>query len=263
MSISVIISVFNEELNIQNCLNSILNQSYQNFEILIVDDKSTDSTLEKLYAYVKKDKRIKLFKNSKRKGLASNLNFLINKSKNDYIARADADDFYHLDRLKLQKNFLDRNIHIDVLGTDAFLIDNKKNHIGYICKSKFNNDINKQIFFQNPLVHSSVMMRKNMIQIKTNKFYDTFFKRVQDYDLWLRIFDNSNIYSLNQNLTYYTRNNSLKFKLIFQDIFYGNICRLKNINHPIKLVKSLIIFNTQKIKTIVMIVFNKISIKSI
>ena len=60
MSISVIISVFNEELNIQNCLNSILNQSYQNFEILIVDDKSTDSTLEKLYAYVKKDKKNKI-----------------------------------------------------------------------------------------------------------------------------------------------------------------------------------------------------------
>ena len=78
MSISVIMSVYNEELNIDHCLNSILNQSYQNIEILIVDDKSTDATPKKIFDLSKKDKRIQLFKNSHRKGLAKNLNFLLN-----------------------------------------------------------------------------------------------------------------------------------------------------------------------------------------
>ena len=88
-------SAFNEEKYIENSINSLLNQTYTDFELLILDDFSDDKTFKKILYYQNRDKRIRSFKNKSTQGLASNLNFLIKKSKFDYLARADADDHYH------------------------------------------------------------------------------------------------------------------------------------------------------------------------
>ena len=90
--ISVIMSCFNNEESIQSSVESILNQSYHEFEFLIVDDCSEDNTFEILNYLKSKDERIKLFKNDKNIGLTKSLNFLISKSHGEYIARQDADD---------------------------------------------------------------------------------------------------------------------------------------------------------------------------
>ena len=160
-------SVINEEKHIEKSIISLLNQTYSNFEFLILDDFSSDKTLKKLKYYENKDKRIRLFTNKSTKGLASNLNFLIKKSKFEYLARADADDFYHTKRLELQKNFLDNNRNIDILGTDAFEIDRNSNIVGNILKSKLNLKIKNNLYLQNPLIHSSVMIIAIVISFLT------------------------------------------------------------------------------------------------
>ena len=125
MSISIIMSAFNEEKFIAQSINSLLNQSYKKFELLIIDDCSNDRTMDIIKSYAVRDNRIKVYQNKFKKNLSENLNYLIKLTKYEYIARADADDFYHIDRLKEQKYFLDYNLHIDILGTDAYTINNK------------------------------------------------------------------------------------------------------------------------------------------
>ena len=90
--ISIIVPSFNEEKNIARCLDSILNQTYENFEVICVDDKSTDSTFEIIKSYAEKDSRIKPFKNPS-KGVSSARNFGLEKASGDYIGFIDSDDF--------------------------------------------------------------------------------------------------------------------------------------------------------------------------
>ena len=107
MSISVIMSVYNESLFINDSISSILNQNFKNFEFLIIDDASDDNTRVIIRKIMEVDKRIILYENKTRQGLTKNLNFLIQSSKFDVIARMDADDISHPDRLGTQYKFLE------------------------------------------------------------------------------------------------------------------------------------------------------------
>lgn len=255
MSISVIMSAFNEVKFVDKSITSILKQSYHDFEFLVIDDFSNDGTLEKLKFYQSTDDRIKLFTNSERKGLSKNLNFLINKSKYEYLARVDADDIYDHKRFELQKDFLDKNKDIEILGTDAYVIDDKSNIIGHIEKSIYNRIIKETIYLQNPLIHSSVMMRKSKLLSDKYFFYNIEYDRIQDYELWIRKFNNSNIFSLEKKLTQYRNKNKNNIKLLFKDMYYGNKVRVKNINNYKQLLSGLLIFNLQKLMTILKSLF--------
>lgn len=252
MSISIIMSAFNEEKFIAQSINSLLNQSYKKFELLIIDDCSNDRTMDIIKSYAVRDNRIKVYQNKFKKNLSENLNYLIKLTKYEYIARADADDFYHIDRLKEQKYFLDYNLHIDILGTDAYTINNKSIEISEILKSKHNNNIKKVIFYENPIIHSSVMLRKSSLIQKKNFIYNPKLKRTQDYDLWLKLFNGKNIYTLNHKLTYYRNANQLKLKYLLKDIYYGNLCRLNNNQGYYLLIKSLVVFNISKLNKILL-----------
>ena len=100
--VSIIMSSFNEEQYISDSISSILNQSFEDFEFLILDDGSSDRTYEILESFTKLDKRVKIFKNEKNLGLTKSLNILISNSNSKYIARQDSDDISHRDRLKLK-----------------------------------------------------------------------------------------------------------------------------------------------------------------
>ena len=99
-------STYNDRKNLNQSIESILDQTYRNFEFLILDDASTDSSSEQLEAYQKLDKRIMIFSNKVNKGLTKSLNILIKKSKGNYIARQDSDDISMKDRFNTQINYL-------------------------------------------------------------------------------------------------------------------------------------------------------------
>ena len=250
MSISIIMSAHNDEKFIEQSIHSLLNQTFKDFELLIIDDNSKDNTYEIIKKIGALDTRIIYFRNKLNRGLAFNLNFLIEKTKFNYVARADSDDYYHPSRLETQKKFLDANSNIDILGTNAFEINNNSKIISKINKSKFNQNIRNSIYISNPIIHSSVIFRKKKLFSKNFFFYNTKYRRVQDYDLWLRNFKN-NIYILDDYLTYYRSSNRLNIKLMFSDFYYGNLCRFNNIKNFKTLFISLFIFNIYKIKTLI------------
>ena len=143
--VSVIMPIYNDDENLENAVKSILNQSHKNFELIIINDGSNLNTKNKILKF-KKNKKIRIFHNNKNFGLAYSLNKAVKKSRYDIIARMDSDDFSFKNRLKNQLNFLKKNPQIDVLGTNALIIEKKK--LKHSKVNERNNNIKKKnIFF--------------------------------------------------------------------------------------------------------------------
>lgn len=182
--ISVILPVFNQEKYIGEAIESILNQSYQEFELVIVNDHSTDRTSEIIKNY--QDSRIRTFTTKKNLKLATLLNTYITKCKGKYIARMDADDLSMPNRLETQLSFLENNPEVDLVGGYTELFGHKA---GKIWKYPLEHEsIKTQLLFSNPISHPVAMFRKSS-WIKKNIAYDAHFFRYQDYKLWTEAID--------------------------------------------------------------------------
>jgi glycosyltransferase involved in cell wall biosynthesis len=199
--VSVLMAAYNAEKHIEESICSIINQSYKNFEFIIVNDGSTDNTASIIEKYAKHDKRI-CFSNQKNIGLTKTLIKLIDRARGLYIARMDTDDISHPERLSLQVDYLDNNQSVGVIGSWVNIIDEKgsiRRKKRLITESK---KIKKRIIYSNQLVHGSVIFRKNIYQKAGG--YDSNFIYSQDYDLWLRMINQTNITNYPEYL-YYVR----------------------------------------------------------
>jgi glycosyltransferase involved in cell wall biosynthesis len=174
--LSVIMSVYNSEENLSDSIESILNQTYKNFEFLIMDDGSSDNSSEILDEYAKEDNRVKIFKNSDNLGLTKSLNILLSSSKGEYLARQDSDDISSKDRFEKQLNYLSLN-KLDACTVRALGSTTKK----LIPNVSYYFPLNLVIKFKNPFVHGSLLVRKNVMESLGG--YDENFYYSQDYKL--------------------------------------------------------------------------------
>ncbi len=180
--VSIIISVYNSEKTIEDCINSLTSQTYENIEILIMDDGSTDSSFIKLNEYNQKHKNIKLFQNKENIGLTKSLNILIDKAKGDFIARQDADDISYSERIETQIKFLLNN-DLSVCTTRAKIKNSslKIPGITFFFPSKL------IVKYKNPFIHGTLMIKKNVLD-EVGK-YDERFYYAQDYKLFKDLID--------------------------------------------------------------------------
>ncbi|MEN5231838.1 glycosyltransferase [Sphingobacterium faecium] len=182
-AVSIYMTSYNEERHIQECIISILGQSFENFELIIVDDGSTDRTINKIESF--KDKRIKLYANSH--NYIESLNLATSLSKGKYLAKMDADDIMMPDRLLIQYNYLEFNNTIDILAGGMQFFGTINTEYIPIVKEK---DITKNNFSQdNIIAHPTVMIRKSSVQNLIPNLYDEEFKYAEDYKLWLELLD--------------------------------------------------------------------------
>lgn len=183
-------STYNAEKYIHSCLESLLSQTYENFEILIVDDNSQDQTVKLINTLAEKDFRIKLLQiNSINQGLTKNLNSLLKFAKGNFISRMDADDICESNRLEEQVKFLEKNKKISVVGSIAYQINDEGNKKAEYRKVPLNHeDIAKTILTVNPIIHPSVMFRKEDI-LKIGGYNENY-RTAQDYELWFRCIAN-------------------------------------------------------------------------
>lgn len=183
--VSVIMSVYNQETYLKDAIESILNQTFTDFEFIIINDGSTDKTKEIIENYQKLDSRIKII-NQKNQGLTKSLNKGIFVSQGEYIARMDADDISLPQRIEKQAIFLDSHPDVGMVGVWAELFSD---NIPCITKSCFVSDFEKiseyLVSTGNCFVHSSVMVRADII--KKLGGYDERLVKSQDYELWLRL----------------------------------------------------------------------------
>lgn len=185
--ISVIIPCYNTEKYLPEALDSIINQTFKEIEIICVDDCSKDKTNEILQNYAKKDKRIKIFKNNKNIGAGETRNFAINKvnPKSKYIAQMDSDDISLPTRLQEQWDYMEKNSDIDISGT-GFKTLSAKNGIVRKCKPLIDHKkIVKRLFVSNQFASPTMIFRKSFFDKYDIKYKDI---TTEDYDLWARCF---------------------------------------------------------------------------
>lgn len=176
--VSVILPVYNGAEYIQYALDSILAQTFKDFEFLIINDGSTDSSENIIRKY--RDVRIRYIKQSNI-GLTRTLNRLIQEARGELLARMDQDDWSHPERLQHQVQFMDRNLHVKMCGTWILAIDTQ-NHPMYIFRYPVTNHaIHEELLLSNPFAHGSVMIRKS-----DDIFYRIEYDNAEDIDNWAR-----------------------------------------------------------------------------
>lgn len=216
--ISIIVTTFNRELYLKETIKSILNQSFKNFELIVVDDYSNydiDMLIKKF-----NDNRIILLKNDSKKNIARNRNFGLKHSKNDIIAFCDDDDTWEKDKLQKQMNFIIKGYNFVFTNLRLVNYDNKFKVFkrGFISHLIFN-IISKSLSFKilkitNRICLSSVLLKKELIKNYNFSEDDSLFAK-EDYDLWLRIYLNSKLYYIKAPLVNYRihNNNSSRIKI--------------------------------------------------
>ena len=159
--ISVIMPFYNCEKYLDESISSILDQTYWNFEFIIINDASTDGSNEIIKKYQKKDKRIIYIKNEKNKWIVKNLNHWIKIARWECIARMDGDDISMLDRFEKQVLYLNNNKDVAIVSWDCKIIDSSGKEIFIMRKPKEQKKIKKDLFLYLTLIHWCAMIRSN------------------------------------------------------------------------------------------------------
>jgi len=183
--VSVVMAVYNEAEYISTAIESILEQTFEDFEFLIIDDGSSDRTPEIIKHYTERDNRIRHFVNKTNKGLSASLNRGIETANGEYIARMDADDRSRPERFKRQVEFLETNLDVHVVGCDVRVIGVNGEYFG---DREFPQDGRDPDTLQQEgpqVAHPSVMIRRTSVQAVNG--YRTAFRYAQDLDLWIRM----------------------------------------------------------------------------
>jgi glycosyltransferase involved in cell wall biosynthesis len=183
--ISVVMCCYNGEKFLREAVNSILSQTFDDFEFLIVQDGSTDLTPLILQEYAQKDGRIRIISNAKNIGLTKSLNKALPIARGDYVARMDDDDIALAQRFAKQVDFLEKNPKIALVGCLGFIINERGEVIGEKKLALHYQEIKKRLLFNNQFIHSSLMIRKSVLD--KEGFYNEKFKKAQDYELVLRL----------------------------------------------------------------------------
>ena len=181
--VSIIMGSHNGERFISRCIDSILIQTYENWEFIICDDCSSDNTLSILKKYSEQDCRIRYIQNTENRGLAYSLNECLKIAKGKYIARMDDDDISLPERFELQIDFLEKHSEYALVASNIIIFDEKSEYgirtfqeipdLYYLIKHI-------------PFCHPVIMCRKSVLDELNG--YNPNCKRAQDYELWFRFF---------------------------------------------------------------------------
>lgn len=184
IKVSVLLATKNGEKYIENAINSILKQTFSDFELVVCDDGSTDKTLKIVHDFMQSDSRIKLINNSG-SGLSAALNCGLRSCKGKYVARMDDDDFSLKDRLLEQYRFLEGHPQISLVGSNINLFDDKgKYGTRLLPKEPDKNSVWRGSTF----VHPAVMFRKSDIESIGGYEDSKDTLRIEDYDCWCRLY---------------------------------------------------------------------------
>lgn len=196
VKVTIGLPIYNAEKYLKSAINSILNQSFKNFELIITDDGSTDRSLEIIKSF--NDQSIKIISDGENKGLGFRLNEQINLAEGKYFARMDADDIMFPNRILEQINYLESNPEIDVVGGWAIVIDENNKILG-LRKSSVPHTFGKVL--QNGIfIHPTVMGKTDWFN---KNLYNPEFRGSQDYDLWIRSFKKSHFAIIEKPILFY------------------------------------------------------------
>ena len=197
MKVTVGIPFYNAEIYLYDAILSVVNQTHKNWNLILLDDGSTDNSLKIAQSF--NDKRISVVYDGINKGLIYRLNQIVELADGDYYARMDADDIMHFERLEKQVLFLQNNPNVDVVGSSYYAIDSDNSILGF-RKANLNPESINDIFKNGCFAHPSIMGKLNWFK---NYRYDGDWERMEDLELWIRTFPNSQFRNLEEPLLFY------------------------------------------------------------
>lgn len=233
--VTVLMPVYNAEKYLKEAIDSILNQTFKDFEFLIINDGSIDKSVDIIESY--NDFRIKLIHNDQNRGIIHTLNKGLELAQGKYIARMDADDISLPNRLDKQVDFMEQNKEIGIAGTYIRVFNGKFSYKGQklFTKSK---KIKEGLMFRNLLMHPSIVMRKSMLEEYSLK-YNKRHKHLEDYGLWVEASNHMKLANIPKHLLKYRNNpNSItkladkkkKERIYYHSIIFSNILKYNDIN---------------------------------
>lgn len=269
--ISIGIPFYNAEHYLADAIKSVLAQSYPYWELILIDDGSNDNSLHIAQEFATKDNRIRVISDGLNKKLPARLNQIIREAKYDYIARMDADDLMHTERLEKQINFLINNPQFDLVSTSLLSIKNNNDVIGariYLPKTVTRQDA---LIGNSGILHASILAKKNWYKRNT---YNEKNALAEDYELWLNaaIKDDLKVGFLPEYLYYYREEgNATKEKMlkgyttqiqIIQKYSKGILTNKQLLGLILKFrLKKLIVLFADKFNLMQLILRNRSSIK--
>jgi glycosyltransferase involved in cell wall biosynthesis len=208
--VSVILPTYNRVGLLDRAVKSIMQQSFTDFELIVINDASTDDTRTYLDDLAKKDARVVPVHNKKNNypDISKNLNEGLHMAKGKYIARLDDDDYWcDSDKLKKQFDFLEGHPEYVITGGGTIVIDDNDHERFRYQKLETDEKIRRRALFANPLTHSTVMFRRNAALAAGG--YGNF-KNVEDWDLWLRMGTKGKFYNFQEYFVRYLMNDNSK-----------------------------------------------------
>ena len=217
MRVAVIMAVRNMGHSVDAAVNSILEQTYRELELLAVDDASSDSSNEALCQWKSRDSRVQVFTNPKNLGYPASLNLGWKNTDCSYIAIMDADDLAMSERIERQVDFLERNPDIAVVGSAVEFIDEQGNSLGIQARPTSHEELARRMYRESPFFHPSVMMRREFLEGLSG--YDERLRRCQDCDLWLRGYQRFRFANLSDILVKYRVSPKVRWSSIGYGVF--------------------------------------------
>lgn len=230
--VTVLMPVYNSEKYLREAIESILNQTFTDFEFLIINDGSTDNSEKIIKSY--NDPRIRLSNNEKNSGVVFSLNKGFDLAKGKYIVRMDADDISLPNRFKIQVNFMNKHPEIGISGTWAKIINEKKilKHFSDPDKTKTN------LLFGTSLIHPSVIINKEKMN-KYNLRYNENYRYAEDYDLWSRSIKYFSVTNINKVLLLYRDHDSNLSKIVSKENIQTSVqIRKKQLKGNLDIISS-------------------------
>lgn len=224
--ISVITTVFNCERYIRQSLESILNQTFRDFEYIVVNDGSTDNTLQKIREIASADDRIILIDNKTNIGRVKSLNTALENVKSSYIAIQDADDISLPERLEKQYNFLENNKDYVLAGANIIVMDEFENFISKPERPIDNDEAKFSLLFRCTFANPSIMFRKKVIDDNNIKYEDNFI-HAEDFRIITLISRHGKVYNLKEPLVKYRKHSFNNSMVNFDILNSGSIIIVK------------------------------------
>lgn len=212
--VTIAIPFYNAEAYLEMAILSVLSQTFTDFTLLLIDDGSTDSSLEIARKYLA-DRRVKIISDGKNINLGNRLNQIPGFTETKYLARMDADDIMHPQRIEKQLKVLKDSPEIDVLGTNVYSIDENNDVVGLRMDAS-----NDELISVETFIHPSIMAKTEWF---AKNPYDVFALRVEDSELWLRTCDKFVFKSLSEPLLFYREIGTQYYKKYFKGfpgVFY-------------------------------------------
>lgn len=213
-TVSIVLPVYNGSIYIDQCLQSLVSQTYNDLEIVIINDGSTDDSLNKLKHWESIDKRIKLY-TQENMGLIKTLNKLIALSSGHYIARMDVDDYCDVTRIEKQVN--EANKGYGLIGSDCFIVNDNNQVVGSFLYEKKHNAIKVDGFFRCQFCHPAVMFNLNIID-KTDICYDIDYPHAEDLALWFDLLSKYKSKNIKEKLVFVRRGQDTNVSSVHSDV---------------------------------------------